>query len=173
MQGKGILKFFLVLLAIVSALQIVYFFPTNKVENDAEVYADARAAKVGEKSQSVERKLAKAQFLDSMSSETIFSIPGISSFTYNDLKSKQLGLGLDLKGGMSAVLQVDLKELLVALAGSKSKDPQFVQALEDATEAQKSAQSDYITLFADAYKKVAPNKRLGKLFVQNAQRKNR
>jgi SecD/SecF fusion protein len=167
MQGKGILKFFLVLLAIVSALQIVYFFPTNKVENNAEAYAEARAAQVDEKSQSVERKLAKAQYLDSMSSETIFSIPGISSFTYNDLKSKQLGLGLDLKGGMSAVLQVDLKELLVSLAGSKSKDPEFVQALKDASEAQKSAQSDYITLFADAYKKVAPGKRLGKLFQRS------
>lgn len=122
---------------------------------------------VGEKSQSVERKLAKAQFLDSMSSETIFSIPGISSFTYNDLKSKQLGLGLDLKGGMSAVLQVDLKELLKSLAGSKSKDAQFLQALDKASEELKTSQSDYITLFADAYREVAPNKRLGKLFQRS------
>ncbi|MFT4533386.1 MAG: SecD/SecF fusion protein [Saprospiraceae bacterium] len=167
MQGKGILKFFLILLAVVSALQIVYFFPTNKVEKDAVEYAEARAAKVDEKSQSVERKIAKAQFLDSMSSETIFSIPGISSFTYNDLKSKQLGLGLDLKGGMSAVLQVDLRELLNSLAGAKSKDAQFMQALDRATEKQKSAQSDYITLFADAYKEVAPNKRMAKLFQRS------
>ncbi len=167
MQGKGILKFFLVLLAVVSALQIVYFFPTNKVENDAVEYAEARAAQVGEKSQSVERKMAKAQFLDSMSSETIFSIPGISSFTYNDLKSKQLGLGLDLKGGMSAVLQVDLKELLKSLAGAKSKDVLFVKALDQATTDLENSQSDYITLFADAYKNVAPGKKLGKLFQRS------
>ena len=69
MQGKGILKFFLILLAIVSAVQILYFIPTNKVEKNAEEYANARASRVGEASQSFVRKTARAEFLDSMSSE--------------------------------------------------------------------------------------------------------
>lgn len=167
MQGKGILKFFLILLAVVSALQILYFFPTNKVEKAADAYAESRAANVAEASQSVERKLAKAAYLDSMSSETVLTIPGISSFTYNDLKGKQLGLGLDLKGGMSAVLQVDLKELLITLAGAKGKDADFVQALEQASVAQENSQSDYVTLFADAYRQIAPDKKLGKLFQRS------
>lgn len=167
MQGKGILKFFLILLAIVSAVQLLYFIPTNKVEKNAETYANARAAQVGEASQSLERKTARAEFLDSMSSEVVMTIPGISSFTYNDLKGKQLGLGLDLKGGMSALLEVDLKELLVALAGSKANDPDFLKALDKATADKKASSSDYVTLFANAYREIAPDKKLGKLFQRS------
>ncbi|MEE9439765.1 MAG: protein translocase subunit SecDF [Saprospiraceae bacterium] len=167
MQGKGLLKFFLILIAIVSAIQLIYFFPTRKVEKAADAYAETRAGNVAEASQYVERKLAKAEFLDSISGETVFSIPGVSSYTYNDLKKRQLGLGLDLKGGMSAVLQVDLKELIKDLAGSKSKDPLFLKALENASKAQENSQSDYVTLFANAYRTVAPGKRLGKLFQRS------
>jgi len=60
-----------------------------------------------------------------------------------------------------------LKELLKSLAGAKKNDAQFMQALSQADTDLESSQSDYITLFADAYKKVAPNKRLGKLFQRS------
>ena len=167
MQGKGILKFFLILIAIVSAVQLLYFIPTNRVEKEAEAYAEKRAMQVSDESKSVERKIARAEYLDSLSSETILRIPGISSYTYSDLKNRQLGFGLDLKGGMSAVLQVNLRELLQALAGSKKNDPDFQEALERATKAQESSQSDYVTLFAEAYNEVAPDKKLGKLFQRS------
>ncbi|QLH29677.1 MAG: hypothetical protein HWD63_09975 [Candidatus Parvibacillus calidus] len=63
-----------------------------------------------------------------MSSETVFSIPGIKSYTYDELKRQQLALGLDLKGGMSTVLQVDLKDFLLSLS-NHSKDQTFLEAL--------------------------------------------
>lgn len=166
-MGKGTLKFFLILLAIVSALQLLYFIPTNKVEKEAQEYADARAALVKEESKSVETRAARAEFLDSISNENIFSIPGVGSYTYNDLKNRQLGFGLDLKGGMSAVLQVNLRELLETLAGSKSKDNDFVAALDKANADLANSSSDYITLFADAFRTLSPEKKLGKIFQRS------
>ena len=167
MQGKGLLKFFLILIAIVSAVQLLYFIPTNKVEKAANEYAIERASKVEEVSKSSTKKLAKAYYLDSMSDETILTIPGLTDYSYTDLKKRQLGFGLDLKGGMSAVLQVDLREVLVALAGSKKNDADFVKALDKASLDLENSSSDYITLFANAFKQIAPEKRMGKLFQRS------
>ena len=68
-----------------------------------------------------------------MSSEVILSLPLLKDYTYEELKGMQLALGLDLKGGMSTVLQVDLKELIVQLS-NHSRDPLFHQALDNARE---------------------------------------
>lgn len=166
MQSKGLIRTLLILIAIVCAIQLFYYVPTQRIEKDAESYAELMSDKVGEESKYVAYKSAKANYLDSMSSETVLNIPGgFGSYTYNDLKKRQLALGLDLKGGMSSVLQVDLKDMLKTLAGRNSKDAVFVQALEAAEKAQESSQSDYITLFADAYKSLAPGTPLNKLFL--------
>jgi len=167
MQGKGLLKFFLILIAIVSAVQLLYFIPTNRVENAAIEYAQEKASNVEEVSKSSTEKIAKAAYLDSISDETILSIPGLANYSYSDLKKRQLGFGLDLKGGMSAVLQVDLREVLIALAGNKKNDKDFVAALNKASEDLKESSSDYITLFADAYREIAPEKKIGKLFQRS------
>lgn len=169
MQSKGLIRTLLILIAIVSAIQLFYYIPTRRVEADADSYANTAAAKVGEESKYVAYKAAKANFLDSMSSEVVMDLPGgIGSYTYNDLKKRQLALGLDLKGGMSSVLQVDLKEMLKTLAGRNAKDPQFLQALADAEKMQESSQSDYVTLFGQAYQKIAPNEKLNSIFLGSA-----
>lgn len=167
MQGKGLVKVLLVLLAIVSAIQLFYYIPTNRVEREAEDYAEMRAATVSEESKNVEYKIAKSEFLDSISSETIVSIPMVNSYTYSDLKKRELALGLDLKGGMSSVLQVDLREMLVALAGRNGQDPKFQEALDIAAKSQEASQDDYITLFASAYQQAAPGESMAKLFLGN------
>lgn len=167
MQGKGLLKFFLILIAIVSVVQMLYFIPTNRVENAAIEYAKEKTSNVDELSKSSAEKIAKANYLDSISDETILTIPGLTEYTYADLKKRQLGFGLDLKGGMSAVLQVDLREVLVALAGSKKNDEDFVKALDQASEDLRNSSSDYITLFANAYQKIAPEKKMSKIFQRS------
>lgn len=167
MQGKGLLKFFLILIAIVSAVQLLYFIPTNKVEKQAVEYAQDKASNVDEAKKSSTEKFAKAFYLDSISDETILSIPGLTNYTYADLKKRQLGFGLDLKGGMSAVLQVDLREVLIALAGSKERDEDFVAALDKASADLANSSSDYITLFANAFRELSPNKRMGKIFQRS------
>ena len=168
MQGKGIIKFFLVVLTLVCILQYSFMLPTIGVEKRADEFAKSLASDINdpiEKKQT--EKDARAAYLDSMSSEVVFSIPLIKSWTYEELKASQLAYGLDLKGGMSVVLQVDLREFIRALAND-SKDPTFNQALENASKAQASAQSDFVTLFADEYQKLAPDGKLYKLFYRTA-----
>ena len=147
MEGKGMIKWLLILVAIVCAIQLFYFIPTGNVESAAE-----EAGLAAGELNSTEYKMAKLNHLDSMSSETVLSIPFLKDYTYSELKRQQLALGLDLKGGMSTVLEVDLSEFLKSLAGTSKKEPAFVQALADAKQAQRNSQSDYITLFADAYR---------------------
>ncbi|MCB0640818.1 MAG: protein translocase subunit SecD, partial [Phaeodactylibacter sp.] len=108
-------------------------------------------------------KKARSEYIDSMNSEVVFTIPLIKKYTYQELKGQQLALGLDLKGGMSVVMQVDLREFIRALAND-SKDPTFIKALDQASEALKSAQSDYVTLFADEWRKIADGKKLASIF---------
>jgi SecD/SecF fusion protein len=167
MQGKGLIKFFLVLMIIVSAFQYLFVIPTNKIENNADEYAEQVAAAFDNEADKLSaKKAARIQYLDSVSSEEVFKLPLIKSYTYDDLKKQQLGLGLDLKGGMSAVLQVDLNELLLTLS-NESRDPDFRTAMENANEALKSSQSDFITLFANEYQKIDGAKPLARIFLRN------
>lgn len=168
MQGKGIIKFFLVVLTLMCLLQYFYLLPTAKVENNAEAHAQNVTSSITDpalRNDGIAK--ARSEYLDSMSSEVIFSIPMLKSYTYEDLKNSQLNFGLDLKGGMSVVLQVDLKDFLKNIAGNTS-DSNFKQALDNAELAQKNSQADFISLFAEEYKKVAPNGSLRNIFARGA-----
>ncbi|NRB52757.1 MAG: protein translocase subunit SecDF [Saprospiraceae bacterium] len=166
MQGKGVVRFFLVVMLVVTLIQYLTVIPTNRVERDADAFAKSASDQVQEELRDSVLKSKRTEFLDSMSTEEVFRIPMLKSYTYQELKAQQLALGLDLKGGMSVVLQVDLREFLRSLAND-SKDPTFVEALEKASQAQKTAQSDFITLFADEWKKIRADKRLAPIFQRN------
>ena len=168
MQGKGIVRFFLILLTIVCLLQYLYLLPTGKVERAAERHATSASANItDEAARLLAFKTAKAEYLDSMSSEPVISIPLLGKFSYEKLKQQQIALGLDLKGGISTVLQVNLREFLENLSGN-SKDPAFTQALDNAQKGLQAAQSDYITLFAAEWAKVGNGQRLAPIFSRNA-----
>lgn len=160
MQGKGIIKFFLVVMLLVTAVQYLYVLPTNTVENDAADFAEQESGKT----EGEDFRAARAAYLDSISDKTVLTVPLLGKFTYTDLKSKQLNLGLDLKGGMAAVLQVDLRDFIRSIARN-AKDPTLIEALDQASQAQKSDQAEYISLFADAWSDVADGKRLAPLFA--------
>jgi len=164
MQGKGLVKITLVLLIAVCALQFAMFIPTNNVENAADEYAMKATGKALDEASSADFKLARAKYLDSVSGIEIFNIPKVKAYTYSELKKQQLALGLDLKGGMSTVLQVDLGDFLKSLAGRNASNADFVKALENADKAMKSSQSDFITLFADEYRKIAGPDKLVRVF---------
>ena len=167
MQVKGIIKLFLVLLIFVVLLQYLYIYPTWKVEKAADKYAKEMAMKAppGVDKYEVEKQ-ARAHYLDSMSTEKIFKIPLLAEYTYDDLKRRQLALGLDLKGGMSVIMQVNLKEFLLKLSGY-NKDATFRKALRNAEKAMANSQEDFITLFYKEWKKIAGNKKLAKIFLHN------
>lgn len=164
MQGKGIVKFFLAVLTFVTAVQYLFILPTQKVEKAADKYAYQLCPGSGATSLCFKEK--RTAFLDSMSSEEVWKIPLLKDYTYQELKSQQLALGLDLKGGMSVILQVDLKDFVRVLAND-SKDTAFVKALDQAAELQKSQQADYITLFADAFQKTGNGRKLAPIFARN------
>lgn len=167
MQGKGIVKFFLVVMIIVTLIQYFFVLPTAQVERQANRYAESASEHIEDQDDRFDKfKEARIAFLDSMSGEEVFRIPMIKGFTYEELKSRQLALGLDLKGGMSVVLQVDLRDFLIALS-NESRDPVFRQALDAASEKLRSAQTDYISLFYDEWTAIAEGQSLVSIFSRN------
>ena len=122
MQGKGIIKFFLVVVSLMCILQYFYLYPTAQVENDAEDYASEMTKDQPEEGKKEAYNLAVAAYLDSMGNEQVFKLPLLPGLTYDELKQKQLALGLDLKGGMSVVLQVDLRAFLQKLARKRTQN---------------------------------------------------
>ncbi len=170
-QSKGIIGFFLVMLLIVCAWQFSFYIPTNKVEKDADKFAQKAAMLASPETKEAVLKSARASYLDSMSSEVVSNVPLIGKSTYQELKSKQLALGLDLKGGMSVLLHVDLKDFLKSLSGN-STDPNFTKAFESASVLQKQSQADFIQLFVQEYEKVAGTGKLAALFSHSESIKN-
>ncbi len=162
MQSKGVVRFFFIALTVVCLYQFALVIPTNSIENQAKRYADQMSAS----EPNVGWRTHYSEYLDSLSTETVFSIPLIKKFTYADLKKSQLAMGLDLKGGMNVLLQVDLRDFLKNLAGN-TPDPMLQKALDKATERQKTEQADYITLFAQAWQEEGGGKPLASLFARN------
>jgi SecD/SecF fusion protein len=165
MQSKGLIKFFLVLLLLVCAWQFIFYFPTNKVEKQAEASALKVASMASPETREVALRAERIRYIDSMTSEKILKLPLVGEYTYLDCKAHQLALGLDLKGGMSVLLQVDLKDFLKALSG-KSQDGNFIAALDNASKAQTQSQGDYISLFVQEYKKLAGDGKLASIFAR-------
>ncbi|WP_161888966.1 protein translocase subunit SecDF [Pontibacter russatus] len=149
----------IVLTAIVSALCLYYLslsFIARSVHNKAELYATNAQGEVN--------PVKLQSYLDSVWKEPVFL-----GMTYQEIKENELGLGLDLKGGMHVVLEVSPVEIIRSMSGN-SKDPSFLKALDRAQELQKNSQARFTTLFAEAYREIEPNGRLSAIFSNTANR---
>jgi len=166
MQGKGIVRFFLILLTVICVYQLLFFIPANRVERDAESFAETKVTALSGTDKTDKFNEARRGYLDSMSNETVWSLAGIRDFTYADVKQQQINLGLDLKGGMSVIMQVDLRTFLESLS-SNSTDPTFVAALDAADADLANTQSDYVTLFVDNFIANANGKSLASIFSRS------
>ena len=149
MQNKGALKFLAIMLAIACAFQLSFSFVTRSVRKEA--------AKVSGGNSAVEQA-----YLDSMKSQVVYNL-GLVKYTYAECQEKEINLGLDLQGGMNITLEIAVEDVLKALS-NHSADPQFLQAMADAKTAMRSSTDDFITLFADAYRRIAPEGRLAAIF---------
>ena len=166
MQTKGLFKVLLIMLTIVCLYQYLLIFPTRKVEKKADAFATQKSSSISDAAlQSKAFKKFRSQFLDSASTETALNIPLIKKFTYDDLKSQQLALGLDLKGGMSVILQIDLKNFFFELS-KESKNKGFDKAL-DVAQAEMANGGDFIDSFEKAYKKYSDGTKLADIFSRN------
>ena len=171
MQSKGAIRFVAVLLALACLWQLSFTVVTMRQENKAEKFAEAAVEAAQQSAAFVKvsdadkafyldsiRKEENRHYLDSISSEKIYF-----GYTYKDVKSKEINLGLDLKGGMNVMLQVQLKDLVKALAGDNNA-PEFEKALALAQERSVNSREDFITLFADAWKETAGGMPLAQIF---------
>jgi len=148
MQGKGVIKFFAILLAVSCLYQLSFTWVTHKVEKDAEVYSKGNEQK-------------ERAYLDSISNQPVYPI---FNHTYQYCKNKELALGLDLKGGMNVTMQISLGELIKTLSNN-NPDPAFNQALSHASADARTSPDNYINLFMDEYKKANPNGKLAPIFA--------
>ncbi|WP_242923364.1 protein translocase subunit SecDF [Pontibacter liquoris] len=156
MRNKSII---IVLTVIVSALCLYYLsfsFVARSVQNKAEAYAT--------NAQGIVDMSKKQAYLDSVWKEPVFL-----NYTYQEVKENELGLGLDLKGGMHVVLEVSPVEIIKSMSGN-SKDPNFLKALARAQELQKNSQESFTTLFGEAYRQIEPNGKLSRIFSNTANR---
>ena len=171
MQSKGAIRFVAILLMIASLWQLSFTLVNQIQENKAEKYAQAKAEaamqtaafdKVAEADRAFYLdsivKVENRRYIDSISAEKIYF-----GYTFKDVQAKSINLGLDLKGGMNVMLQVQLKDLVRALAGN-SNAPEFVQALNLAQERSVNSRQDFITLFAEAWKETSNGMPLAQIF---------
>ena len=157
MQSKGFIKLIAVLLGLACVYQLSFTFKTRGVEKKAAAYAaqfplDQQAE-------------AEQHYLDSVQNLSVYNL-GFRKFTYKECKEKELNLGLDLKGGMNVMLEVQVEDVIKALAGDSQNDPAFVQAIAEATEAMKQGtSSDYIGDFVKAYSRLSNGRSIAEIFV--------
>ena len=171
MQSKGAIRFVAILLLLASLWQLSFTLVTQIQENKAEKYAENKAVAAMESAEfSKVAEADKAFYLDSIrKDESRWYIDSISSekiyfgYTFKDVKSKAINLGLDLKGGMNVMLQVQLKDLVKALGGNNAA-PEFAQALNLAQERSVNSRQDYITLFAEAWQETSNGMPLAQIF---------
>ena len=157
MQSKGFIKLIAVLLGLACVYQLSFTFKTRGVEKKAAAYAaqfplDQQAE-------------AEQHYLDSVQNLSVYNL-GFRKFTYKECKEKELNLGLDLKGGMNVMLEVQVEDVIKALAGDSQNDPAFVQAIAEANEAMKQGTSnDYIADFVKAYSRLSNGRAIAEIFV--------
>ena len=151
MQSKGFIRVLTVLLALVCVFYLSFSFVTSSIEDDARVVA----SNVNTDKDSKEFKEAYKNYLDSIGSEKVYL-----GYTYNEVREKQIGLGLDLKGGMNVTLQISVPDILRALS-KENPDPNFKEAI---VLAEKSKAKDFVGEFRKEYERLAPGKSLAQLF---------
>lgn len=145
MQNKGLIRLFAIILSIVCLYQLSFTYFAKNVEKDAVIYAETNAANTD----SNELGKLEKKYLDSVANMPVVNL-GFTEFTYNEIKEKEINLGLDLKGGINATLEVSVRDILQGLS-NKSKNPVFNEALISASKAQKNSDKDYLDLFYDAF----------------------
>jgi SecD/SecF fusion protein len=132
MQNKGIIRFFAIVFAIACLYQLSFTYVTNRVEKKAAAFGAGDA----EKTQA---------YLDSIAPQVVYNL-GFTKFTYNQVKEKEINLGLDLRGGMNVILEVSVKDIIKGISNS-ADEPILNAALTKADETSKKSQDAYLEIF--------------------------
>ena len=141
MQNKGLVICVAVLLTLASIFYLSFSAATS--------YFDSQAAKIKD-------PIAQQDYKD--------SVKYLGIYSYQKCLETQIGLGLDLKGGMNVILEISVPDVVEVLADHKT-DAAFVKSMAEAKKQEETSQSDFISLFIDAYHKNAPGHRLAEIFA--------
>ena len=153
MQNKGFVKVIAVLLSLICLMYLSFSHPTHKYEAKAE--------------QMTAQGKDGAAYLDSMRNETVWL-----GKTLKDCEALQIGLGLDLKGGMNVVLEVSVPDVVKNLAGESANDPKFKEAYSKAVAQAKKGDIDFVDAFVSAYQQLNGTNKLGGIFASKLGEKN-
>lgn len=142
MQNKGAIQFFAILLTLACIYHLSFTFVTNRTESEALEMAGGDVAR-------------QQAYLDSIGgSEVVWNI-GLASYTYAEAKKHEIGLGLDLRGGINVTLSVSKGDLLRGLVKNPD-EPSFTKALALALQQEKGSQENFMTLFVRNFEQVNP-----------------
>ena len=144
MQNKGIVKFIAVLLVLVCCFYLSFSFVTRHYES--------KAAAMGEE--------AGAEYLDSINNEKVY----MGIYSLKQCREMEIGLGLDLKGGMNVILEVSVPDVVDVLADHKT-DATYKKAMELAKKEEETSQDDFISLFVKYWKQEAQGRPLAAIFA--------
>ena len=144
MQNKGFIKIIAVLLALVCLFYLSFSLVTYHYQNKAEEYAAGDEVKYKE-------------YIDSLSMEKVYL-----GYTFQKCREMEIGLGLDLKGGMNVILQISVADVLKSLSNN-NPDVNFNQAIANAV-ANQADNNDFLNVFLAEYKKIDPDVRLSAIF---------
>ena len=168
MQNKGFVITFSILLTLVCLFYLSFTFVNKSYDNKADEFATAYAVANAKGDQLLQDELYNKQYthyLDSMSTERVWLTFGTDDmgYTLKQCREKEIGLGLDLKGGMSVIVEVDAAAVLRSLGDPENEA--FNTALTEASaENKKGSNRDYITLFVDKFKSANGNDKLAGVF---------
>ena len=141
MQNKGIVLVTAVLLTLASIFYLSFSVATS--------YYDGQAAKIKD-------PIAQQDYKD--------SVKYLGIYSYQNCLETQIGLGLDLKGGMNVILEISVPDVVEVLADHKT-DAAFVKSMQEAKKEEETSQSDFISLFINRFKANAPGRRLAEIFA--------
>ncbi len=144
MQNKGIVKFIAIVLILVCCFYLSFSFVTRYHEN--------KAAAMGEE--------AGQEYLDSIMNEKVYC--GVYSF--KQCREMEIGLGLDLKGGMNVILEVSVPDVVDVLADHKT-DAAYKKSMEQAKKEEETSQDDFISLFIKYWKQNSNGRPLAAIFA--------
>ncbi len=145
MQNKGFVRVFAVLLSLVCLFYLSFSIVSNREMKKAETFANGDNTKLN-------------LYLDSISSEKVWL-----GYTFKQCREMEIGLGLDLKGGMNVILEISVADVLKSLSDN-NPDENFNKALAEAKIKQAGTNEDFISLFVAEYKKLDPNVKLSAIF---------
>jgi SecD/SecF fusion protein len=147
MQNKGIVKFIAVALVLVCCFYLSFSFVTKYFENKIEKIA-------------AEQGLQAAQaYQDSVETNKVY----LWTWNLKECREMEMGLGLDLKGGLNAILEVSVPDI-VNMLSNECQDPDYLRVFSEARQAARTSQNDFVDVFCDQWEQTVPNRNLREVF---------